>query len=275
MAEQTKKRSMTTNLKLKLKWGPKTHLQLQIITIGATKDNEMKIFEIITLSSLIWFSCNSKFSQFYYKKKIHFLSQTEILCYNIWQYFLCHCFGVQAGPRTRRQKTSTIAPLRLAGFSECSRRSSVTLPYSTQERAGLGRYLNTFIHTKRCMCSSCILVSLFLYSNSQQTASFPLHDPSHPVTRCTISCWAWTWTPTSRSLQSVRSRLTPPHLRRRWTPSQVRRINDCHNSLLLDFCCWIFLQQLRKWKTGQDTIILHTPVLILQFIDNLNLSVCW
>ncbi len=30
------------------KWGPKTHLQLPIITIGAGKDNKMKIFEIIT-----------------------------------------------------------------------------------------------------------------------------------------------------------------------------------------------------------------------------------
>ncbi len=28
---------MTTNLKLKLKWGPETHLQLQIIATGATK----------------------------------------------------------------------------------------------------------------------------------------------------------------------------------------------------------------------------------------------
>ncbi len=36
-------------MKLKLKWGRKTHLQLQIITIGAAKDNEMKIFEIVTL----------------------------------------------------------------------------------------------------------------------------------------------------------------------------------------------------------------------------------
>ncbi len=38
------------NLKLKLKWGPKTHLQLPIITIGAVKENEMKIFKILTLS---------------------------------------------------------------------------------------------------------------------------------------------------------------------------------------------------------------------------------
>ncbi len=37
------------NLKLKLKRGPKTHLQLPIITIGAAKDNKMKIFQIITL----------------------------------------------------------------------------------------------------------------------------------------------------------------------------------------------------------------------------------
>ncbi len=36
------------NLKLKLKWGPKTHLLLLIIAIGATKD-KMKIFKIITL----------------------------------------------------------------------------------------------------------------------------------------------------------------------------------------------------------------------------------
>ncbi len=39
---------------LKLKWGPKTHLQLPLITIGAVKDNEMIIFEIITLRCLIW-----------------------------------------------------------------------------------------------------------------------------------------------------------------------------------------------------------------------------
>ncbi len=37
------------------KWGSKTHLQLLIIAIGAAKDNEMKIFEIVTLS-LIPFS---------------------------------------------------------------------------------------------------------------------------------------------------------------------------------------------------------------------------
>ncbi len=36
------------NLKLKLKWGPKTHLQLPLIAIGI--DNEMKISEIITLT---------------------------------------------------------------------------------------------------------------------------------------------------------------------------------------------------------------------------------
>ncbi len=32
------------------KWGPKTHLQLLLIVIGATKDNEMKMIMIITLS---------------------------------------------------------------------------------------------------------------------------------------------------------------------------------------------------------------------------------
>ncbi len=37
-------------LKLKVKWGPETHLQLPIIAIGAAKDNEMKIFEIMTLT---------------------------------------------------------------------------------------------------------------------------------------------------------------------------------------------------------------------------------
>ncbi len=37
-------------MKLKLKWGPKTHLQLPIIAIGAEKNNNMKIFKIITLS---------------------------------------------------------------------------------------------------------------------------------------------------------------------------------------------------------------------------------
>ncbi len=42
------------NLKLKLKWGPRTHLQLLIITIGAAKDNELKIFEIITWSSTLF-----------------------------------------------------------------------------------------------------------------------------------------------------------------------------------------------------------------------------
>ncbi len=35
---------------MKLKRGPKTHLHLQIIAIGAVKDNEMKIFEITTLT---------------------------------------------------------------------------------------------------------------------------------------------------------------------------------------------------------------------------------
>ncbi len=39
-------------LKLKLKWGPKTHLQLPIIVIGAAKNYEMKIFEIITKSHI-------------------------------------------------------------------------------------------------------------------------------------------------------------------------------------------------------------------------------
>ncbi len=38
-------------LELELKWGPKTHLQLPIIAIGAAKDNEMKIFQIITVST--------------------------------------------------------------------------------------------------------------------------------------------------------------------------------------------------------------------------------
>ncbi len=33
------------------KWGPKTDLQLLITTIGAVKDNEMKIFKIITLKT--------------------------------------------------------------------------------------------------------------------------------------------------------------------------------------------------------------------------------
>ncbi len=37
-------------MKLKLKCGPKTHLQLTIITIGAAKDNKMKVFAIVTLS---------------------------------------------------------------------------------------------------------------------------------------------------------------------------------------------------------------------------------
>ncbi len=35
---------------VKLKWGPKTHLQLQTVAIGTAKDNEKKIFEIITLN---------------------------------------------------------------------------------------------------------------------------------------------------------------------------------------------------------------------------------
>ncbi len=38
------------NLKLKLKWGPETHLLLLIITKCAIKDNKMKIFKIITLT---------------------------------------------------------------------------------------------------------------------------------------------------------------------------------------------------------------------------------
>ncbi len=38
------------SLKLKLKWGPKTCMQLPLITIGATKDNKMKIFGITVLS---------------------------------------------------------------------------------------------------------------------------------------------------------------------------------------------------------------------------------
>ncbi len=37
------------NLKLKLKWGPKTHLQLPIIATAAVKDNRMKIFETVSL----------------------------------------------------------------------------------------------------------------------------------------------------------------------------------------------------------------------------------
>ncbi len=52
MAEQTKKISTGDNrgwnLRPKVKWGPKIHLQLQIIGIGAMKYNKMKIFEIIT-----------------------------------------------------------------------------------------------------------------------------------------------------------------------------------------------------------------------------------
>ncbi len=45
------------NLKLKLNWGPKTYLQLQLIAIGAAKDNEMKIFKIIILrdSSIFYY----------------------------------------------------------------------------------------------------------------------------------------------------------------------------------------------------------------------------
>ncbi len=35
---------------LKLKWRPEAHLQLQIITVGAAKDNKMKIFAIVTLN---------------------------------------------------------------------------------------------------------------------------------------------------------------------------------------------------------------------------------
>ncbi len=34
------------------KRGPETHLQLPIIAIGAAKDNDMKIFEIITSQAL-------------------------------------------------------------------------------------------------------------------------------------------------------------------------------------------------------------------------------
>ncbi len=35
---------------MKQKRGPKTYLQLQIIAISAAKDNEMKLFNITTLS---------------------------------------------------------------------------------------------------------------------------------------------------------------------------------------------------------------------------------
>ena len=91
------------------------------------------------------------------------------------------------GQSTRRQRTR-IAPLRPAGFSACSHRSSVTLLCSTRERAGLGRYPQTFLHpksiyiyvephTEHCVRSSCVLLSILLWSNSQQCASFPLRNP--------------------------------------------------------------------------------------------------
>lgn len=72
------------------------------------------------------------------------------------------------------------------------------------------------------------------FNGTLKPACFSLHNPSHLIARFIISCWAWTSTQTSHSLQSARSRATPLHLRRRWTWSRVRRINDCHNSLLLD-----------------------------------------
>lgn len=117
------------------------------------------------LSNLSWFSCISVAnSPKFLTEEDCFLSHCYIfLLHTIWRYFLCHYFDVQVGQRTRRPRTSTIARLRLAGFSECSRRSSVTPPYSTQERAEPGRYLKMFIHTKpwnySCMSSSCIHIS--------------------------------------------------------------------------------------------------------------------
>ncbi len=39
-------------LETELKWGPETHLQLQIIAIDAAKENKMKIFEIMTLINM-------------------------------------------------------------------------------------------------------------------------------------------------------------------------------------------------------------------------------
>ncbi len=41
------------NLKVKLRWGQKTDLQLPIIARGAVKDFKMKIFEMLTL--LLWY----------------------------------------------------------------------------------------------------------------------------------------------------------------------------------------------------------------------------
>ncbi len=55
MAEQTKKRSVTTDEETwNWNWSEvqKKHLQLLIIAIGAPKDEEMKIFEITTLNSV-------------------------------------------------------------------------------------------------------------------------------------------------------------------------------------------------------------------------------
>ncbi len=56
MAEQTQKRSMATDdeTEIETKVRSKTHLQLQIITTGAAKDNVMKIFEITILNKKGW-----------------------------------------------------------------------------------------------------------------------------------------------------------------------------------------------------------------------------
>lgn len=97
---------------------------------------------------------------------------------------------------------------------------------------------------------------LFLCYNSQLSASFCPHNPSHLLTRFIISCWAWTWIQTCRSLQSVVSRASPQHLRRRWMLLQVFRANYCHKLLLLDF----ILAVSKGIKTGQDMIIADTAI---------------
>lgn len=51
------------------KWGPKTHLQLLLIAIGATKENETHIFEIVTLKWEKPLAMVSYFSVFIWKQQ--------------------------------------------------------------------------------------------------------------------------------------------------------------------------------------------------------------
>ncbi len=63
-------------------WGPKTQLQLPIITIGAAKDNKMKIFELITLSLCLFYNIRTH-SSHNLRKSQHDSCQ---------KLFYCNCF---------------------------------------------------------------------------------------------------------------------------------------------------------------------------------------